>query len=85
MCYWQYTTLRGIANDEGLARGYDRGVNGGLFVGSVLSYMQPGFDFPIEVLEGNNERTIAVAENLLIFGKSKHVDSCAVAFCSGFR
>ena len=45
----------------------------GLFVRSVLSFMQPGVAFPVEMFE-DNEGDIAVAENPLSSGKSKRID-----------
>ena len=49
------------------------GVKEGLFVRPVLYFMQPGVTFPIKPFE-DNEKPIAVADNLLRFGKSKDID-----------
>ena len=67
----QYCVILSSTETEYVAMA--KGVDKGLLVRPVLSFMQPRVTFPIELFE-DNEGAIAGAENHLSSSKSKHID-----------
>ena len=67
-----HTALRGVIYDRGRVRSACRGGQEGLFVRSVLSFIQPNVH-EITSME-DNEGAKAMVENPLRSGRNKHID-----------
>ena len=66
------TALRNVIYDRARVRSACRGVKEGMFVRSVVSFMQPNV-YEITLVK-DNEGAKAMAGNLLSSGRSKHMD-----------